>query len=244
MFDDSEESGDELFFSGDIDEQENMHDYSSDRISVANVKNIPQDIRSVAKQSFADYEIFKHHVISGDVSGVTNAIEQGIDIETKLDNDWTALMFASYHGSADVVHILLENGTNPSTQIDGFTPLHAVTSNFELEAEYVDAIIFTLLSHGANPNVSDRFKMTPLMFASREGRTGAVEKLIEAGAIVNALDFKNWTPLGWASYYGKGHTARSILDHGADPLVVTIDGETAADLARLKGHEEVRIHLL
>lgn len=150
-----------------------------------------------------------------------------------------SISVACYHGNTDVVKMSLEEKSNPNIQIEGFTPLHAVTSNSELKTEDVEAIVAALVDSGANPNVCDNHKMTPLMFASREGRTDFVKNLVNAGAIVNALDFKNWTALGWASYSGKGQVARYLLDHGADPLVVTLDGETAADLARLKGYDEV-----
>lgn len=65
MFDDNEDSWDEFFFSNDIDEEAFDHDYYDEAVPVKEEVKIPEKTRSVAKQSFADYEIFKHHVTHG-----------------------------------------------------------------------------------------------------------------------------------------------------------------------------------
>ena len=38
-----------------------------------------------------------------------------------------------------------------------------------------------------------RYRMTPLMYAAREGRVAVCEKLLEHGAEINKQDIRGWT---------------------------------------------------
>ena len=52
----------------------------------------------------------------GEVSGVSNFLEKGADINVKDDFDRTALMMAAYGGHTEVVKILIEKGADLSAK--------------------------------------------------------------------------------------------------------------------------------
>lgn len=69
-----------------------------------------------------------------------------------------------------------------------FTPLMAAcASSRESEDDMLECVDL-LLSYGAKVDVAERHRMTPLMFASKEGRVSIVQRLINAKVDVNKQD--------------------------------------------------------
>ena len=73
-----------------------------------------------------------------------------------------------------------------------------------------------LVAKGANVNVNDQKKRTPLIFAATNGHTSIVEFLISQGADVNAKDSGGRTALLYASKRSFNETAALLIDKGAD----------------------------
>ncbi|KAF6198778.1 hypothetical protein GE061_006800 [Apolygus lucorum] len=68
--------------------------------------------------------------------------------------------------------------------------------------------------------------------AACEGDLDLVIELILKGTNVNARQIINgWTPLHWAAKRGRAEIVRYLLEKGADPNILTENGETAANLA-------------
>jgi hypothetical protein len=82
---------------------------------------------------------------------------------------------------------------------------------------------------------------TPLMLASTYGSPEVVEVLLNAGAKVNTADVRGMTPLMLAVTSDRLDPAivRMLLEHGADPTVKSLAGETALDWAEKFGQAEV-----
>jgi Ankyrin repeats (3 copies)/Prenyltransferase and squalene oxidase repeat len=82
---------------------------------------------------------------------------------------------------------------------------------------------------------------TALMMASTYGPPEAVEVLLNAGAKVNTADVRGMTPLMLAVTSDRLDPAiiRMLLEHGADPTVKSMAGETALDWAEKFGQAEV-----
>jgi ankyrin repeat protein len=76
--------------------------------------------------------------------------------------------------------------------------------------------IEVMVAKGANVNVQDQKKRTPLIFAATNGHTSAVAFLISQGAEVNAKDSGGRTALLYASKRSFNETAALLLDKGAD----------------------------
>lgn len=72
-----------------------------------------------------------------------------------------------------------------------------------------------------------------------ETRTACVKLLLQAGADVNNRQVSGATPLHTAAHMGDTATVEELLAHGADAGLRSDDGTSAADYARVGGHEEL-----
>ena len=78
------------------------------------------------------------------------------------------------------------------------------------------AEVEVLVKKGANVNLQDQKKRTPLIFAASNGHTPVVEYLVGTGADVNAKDSGGQTALLYASKRSFNETAAFLLENGAD----------------------------
>ena len=117
----------------------------------------------------------------GHVAVAEHLISASADVGAKTRiGGYTPLHLASRGGRGAIVRMLLETGSDPDaiTSSSGVTPLHLAAAAIG----GTDAVA-ALLAHGADPNVLEwSAGQTPLMFAAGSGRTGAVRKLLAAGA--------------------------------------------------------------
>jgi len=97
--------------------------------------------------------------------------------------------------------------------------------------EQVLKCVELLLEKNARVNVYDKYRMSPLMYAAKEGRVTVCEKLLEHGAEINKQDMRGWTSLSFAASRGHGRVVRFLLDRGADPNIYSNDGQTPSDIA-------------
>ncbi|WFB37433.1 ankyrin repeat domain-containing protein [Kiritimatiellota bacterium B12222] len=117
------------------------------------------------------------------------------------------------------------------------------------------AEIRALVEQGVNLELPGEYGKTPLMFAVRYADSdmiypGTVKVLVDLGADLDAQDPRGWTPLHFACAYLKIDTIKFLLEKGADPTVVTDEGQSP--LAFLQGRnaddaatlEEVRSLLI
>lgn len=74
-----------------------------------------------------------------------------------------------------------------------------------------------------------------LNWAAWNNRAPVIRILAARGAAVNSTNLTGFTPLHHAAEAGSVEAARALLAAGADPLRVTADGETPADVAQRKG---------
>ena len=83
-----------------------------------------------------------------------------------------------------------------------------------------------LLAKGANPNVRDEDKRTPLHQAVLGNSVGLVGLLIEAGADLDAKDAHGFTPLHFAAQEYLPEIARILVGKGADVNARDEDGNS------------------
>jgi len=88
---------------------------------------------------------------------------------------------------------------------------------------------------GEKVDCVQRQGMTPLMLASRGGCEVLVDWLVLQGADLNRRDSEGWTALMFSVDRGMGEVARLLLEKGADPMIVSSDGQRAADIAAGSG---------
>ena len=100
----------------------------------------------------------------GDTEAMKKQIEEGADPNEKDDEGLTPLHHAASRKGPTIegVRTLVEGGANPNEELDsdGLTPLHLAAMNGDSE------FIRILLERGANPNVMDHDRRTPLYLAA------------------------------------------------------------------------------
>lgn len=105
------------------------------------------------------------------------------------------------------------------------------------------AVVEQLLSAGADSRqVSDNLQRTTALHhaVAQSDETVALEisrRLLAAGADVDAVQAGGFTPLHQAASRGRRRLVELLLAQGAERRVESDQGQTAADLARRKGHD-------
>ncbi|MBM61563.1 MAG: hypothetical protein CL484_01295 [Acidobacteria bacterium] len=96
------------------------------------------------------------------------------------------------------------------------------------------------LDEGVDPNMPNRFGVTPLALACRGGHAAIVNLLLDAGADANQASPTGETPLMVAARTGVVGSVVSLLEHGADPMArESWLGQTALMWAAAERHASV-----
>ena len=163
-----------------------------------------------------------------------------VPIDARNKNSHTALMLAAREGQADNVQILIARGANVDERADdGWTPLMLAAYNGQIFA------VDLLLKAKADFKIKDsKGVWDALMLALGEGRGGAAEKLIEAGAVISSAPINDYAPLIHAVYGGDLRSVRLILATKPDLTARDVDGWSALELAAYNGHAQIAMELL
>ncbi len=159
---------------------------------------------------------------------IEDLIQQGADVDVKVNYGLTALLNASYWGREDVVGILLENGADVHHKDNcGETAL--------MRASYCGhkGVVKLLLENGADVNEKDNYGETALMMASKSKHLDVVRILLEAGADVHQKDIYDKTALMRAT---DKETKKVIKEHikktGGEPTNGGFLGKIIGGLTR------------
>lgn len=140
-------------------------------------------------------------------------LETGTDVNARMVDGATALLYAAYLDDRDLVAALLEAGADPdaANHYSAF-PLSEAAQNGNAE------IIRLLLEHGADPNQTNAEGESALMVAARSGAVEAARLLLTHGADVNAREqWGGQTAIMWAAAQSQVAMLELLLEHGADP---------------------------
>jgi ankyrin repeat protein len=91
-----------------------------------------------------------------------------------------------------------------------------------------------LIDGGADTEVRDHNRRTPLMLAAFEGHNEVIGVLLSAGADFEARDVDGWGALTYAVYGNRTETVRLLIDKGAD-----ISNPTVKTVAINKGGQDI-----
>lgn len=155
----------------------------------------------------------------GDVNGINEALNLGVDPNTKDARGYTALVYATENGHNTSVQKLLEVGADPNvilSSIDEWTPLIIASSE-----GYID-IVRNLLENGADIDFQSSDKETALIRATIEGHVDIVQELLENKANVDLRDDEGNTALDEALNRGYDEIVellRSIRGDSMSPNV-------------------------
>ena len=149
---------------------------------------------------------------------------------------------AKFGGVAAVEKVFNRSPEAINTQDDeGMTPLACA-----IVQEQTDVVRF-LLDKGADPNIPNRNKLTPLDHACGRDKTIAlplVELLLAKGAEVNPTNEPGHTPLSWAVSSDNTQLVKLLLDRGADVKTKSDVGDTILHSAADRGDAEIAALLI
>jgi ankyrin repeat protein len=184
-------------------------------------------------------------------------LDSKADVNAKLADGSTALMWASILGQADMVSLLLERGADANAKLaDGSTAMDwaAVYERQDvvtLLARHGSAVplataaasglkneVQRQLDQGADVNAKDARGTTALMTCTRVGDLETTTLLLDRGADVRAKDERGWTALNESVWNNHLQLATILLDKGADPNAADNAGWTPLIQAAWKGQTE------
>ncbi len=174
---------------------------------------------SIVTQKLYANELHKA-VKSDDPKQVIKVLESGIDINSRDENNATALMYAVTDAPIEIVKLLIDRGADIEAKAEyGLTALYLASVLKNREA------VSLLLEKGADTNVRLEKEAetknrvvkqggeTPLLAASIVGNFEIVELLLKHGANVKTKSSKGQTPLQLASTL---EVITILLQYGAD----------------------------
>ncbi|KAG5748345.1 hypothetical protein H9Q70_008968 [Fusarium xylarioides] len=88
------------------------------------------------------------------------------------------------------------------------------------------AAVKLLVDSGADIEISDHFKLTPLCLAAQKGNAAAVAFLLINNANVNHDIERGYTPIVYATFAGNEECMEQLISAGADLAVVDYRGQT------------------
>ena len=166
---------------------------------------------------------------------VTSLLDHQADVNIKTNNYvGTALSLAVYYGNIEIITTLLDHKADVDIKdIDGFTALMWAARNGHNE------VVTILLDHKADVDIKANDGRTALIYAARNGNNVVVTTLLDHKADVDIKDDKyGFTALMWAAYNGRNEVVTTLLDHKADVDIKARYGQTALQLAVIKGHTD------
>ena len=107
-----------------------------------------------------------------------------------------------------------------------------------------EAIARLLIEKGADVNVADSDKRTPLHYAAKYGRLELAELLIDRKAIINAVDIHGNTPLHLAVAADRILLVKLLVARGAAVSMLDADAVSVAHLAMFNGNTSLADYLV
>ena len=186
----------------------------------------------------ASQEFFCRAANDGNLEAVKKSIRDGADIDyrcpTSIGKE-TALFMASQNGHTEVVRWLLEAGADANTvDHQGASPLYMAA-----QKNHDDVVRLLLAEVDPRDTILKSNGASPLHVAADLGSIATLETLLDDGRLpVDGLSLEGHTPLHQAAHQGQLKAIELLLRHGADASIA-YDGETPADIASRRGHDEV-----
>lgn len=175
---------------------------------------------------------------SGDTGIVARLLDQGMDVNTKLDSGWTPLFHAVKVANYDMIKLLLDRGASASSCRDELTVL-MLSCQADSSESNISACMELLLARNADPNMVNSSGMSCLMMAAQRGYVTVLNLLVSHGADVNLCNSGGYTALSIAVKYDKAGAVLKLLQLGADKTIGTGTGKSPAELAALLRHTQI-----
>ncbi|KAM7213609.1 Ankyrin repeat-containing domain protein [Rhypophila decipiens] len=210
-------------------EKPHFHNYAADywgrhMAAISGNKQQRQDIHKLAQDLLYEPD------------AVTRAFQVMTDPRFRNERAICPLHVAAYFGLDRLTSKLIRRGSElDATTTRGETALHWSTWYGH------SAVVKTLITNGASPNIKDNKAQTPLLRAiMREDMACFAAILLSQKKIETDIeDDRGWTPLRWAACHGQLAIVQALLNHGADINAKDRDGFTALHWANSYGHGRI-----
>lgn len=139
----------------------------------------------------------------GEVEKVRHLIKEGVKVNAKDEQGWTALLSAAESGQKEIVELLISSGADPllADKTCGCVPMRLAAGR-----GYMD-IAKILIDHYPNVDVMEYDGDTALVWAASYGHEELVRFLLDKGADINKGNtFEKFTPLIGAVMTGPGES--------------------------------------
>lgn len=169
-----------------------------------------------------------------DISLVKDLLDEGLDVNGKNKNGWSAMMIAASKGNMEILKLLIEKGAAADQKnLQGQTPLI-----FAAHWGHAD-VVSLLIEQGVNVNLQMNDGWTALIDSISMDHTEVAEILIKSGADLNAKSKNGWTALMAAAYNNNAEIVNLMIENGADVNARDDMNRTALDVAKKEGHQEM-----
>ena len=152
-------------------------------------------------------------------------LNAGADPNVTDNEGHTPLLYAVMYQWPDIIKLLLDHKADPNIHPEEYSLLRLAVQEGDCR------IVSYLLDAGANCDVLDSDKHTPLMVACCNGHTSVVLKLLQYNANPNIQVENGWTALMLATDYKHLEIVRTLINAGANVDAVMQDGWTALMIA-------------
>ncbi|MGI9338090.1 MAG: ankyrin repeat domain-containing protein [Gammaproteobacteria bacterium] len=167
---------------------------------------------------------------NGDIAQVKRLIDDGADVNAKMEEDVTPLFVAALSGHAEITKALIEAGADINAKTDGdLTILHVAIVHGQTRTALV------LIKEKADVDAKADNDMTPLHLAAVAGRAEIAQALIKGGVNINAKEENNLTPLHLAIFGSNAEIARDFIESGG----TFGQGHTEVALALIKERVDI-----
>ena len=145
-------------------------------------------------------DLYFQSALEGDIKTIRDALDNGVDPDSKDENNRSALMLSAYNGHEAIVRLLIEQKADVNlVDVANRTALMFAASG------PFNATVTALLDAGANINTVDKEEhWSALMFAASEGQMEVVQTLIAKGADLHLKDIDDESAYDFAN--ANGHT--------------------------------------
>ena len=169
---------------------------------------------------------------SGRFECVEYLLEQGAMVNHS-GTPVTPLVFTCTTGHIKIVKLLVDNGA----YLNGLNNSKTLPMLAACENGYLNIVKY-LIEKGCNYLNRDKTNRSALhiaVFKEINQHIELIKFLLEYFDVDDRDDNQN-TPLIFAARIGREKNVRCLIDCGADVFAQNIDGETAMDIAKIKGH--------
>ncbi|XP_017072759.1 uncharacterized protein LOC108109002 [Drosophila eugracilis] len=177
-------------------------------------------------------------VLDGDLQTMQEEMRRlDFQVDQPVRGGPTLLMLACHEGHYEIVKWLVKKA-NVNKQVDSVMPLMMACDSQSKDPYVVEKIVRLLLRHSAAVNVSDKFGMTPFMFACRNGFTDVVRLLIKDVSF-DAVDNQGCTPIFHAIEKNNVEVVKLLVEAGVNATIANKKGYTPTQVAECHGYYDL-----